>query len=280
MTFHLDLRIWARGVRVGENMRWGYRGISRPTWKDLGLQHYRRHNPKSHPLVHSLISCERYTEKLWNAEAAIYLESDWDAEWREYCEGVCHSARYCPHENEDDYKAAVEEMFEDTDARYKWSNEQQEWDWVLENIQNIVDCDEAVMDFLKDHPVTEVYSNSREEWFELDEVIGYCFECDEPCLENDIFKLPEEDEAQVACHDFDPNCEQCPYPGNGHVECLFETEMKRRLLICCHYCAEVFAADNLENNRLRPFLWPPHVPYPPRRGFAGEFLDVPQPTER
>lgn len=275
MRVGYDLRAWARGVRVGTHMRWGYKGIDRPDWKDLGHKHYRRQNPGEHPLVHSLITSENYTQRLWEAEVKHLVESDdYVDEWREYCEDRCHNFRRCPSETPEEYKEAVEEMFNDEDERYRWANDRLEWDWVLECTSNIVEDDESVLWFLKEHPVEEVYSKVENEWYDLDEVLGYCFECDEPCTKAHLVKIGIEDMPDP--HFFNPECCVCPaIDSDDNIVCLFNYKEERRLVVECPNCRETFVGDDIQTKQKRPFNWPPGIPYPAYWSFSGDYLNAP-----
>jgi len=269
----VDRRCWARSVyQDKQNALWGFKGIARPSGTTILGFHVKK---SAHA---QLVLCdERYIDALHYTEAK-YIASDdgWLDDWREFVEAHLHGATCCPHENPERYKARVDWMLNDADARFTWARDRVDHGWICDSVESQFESEESIFYFLKDHPVDSVWAKEPRCWINLDAVLGFCPSCDEALLEKHLCS----DEGGPP-HPFNKDC-SAAHCESGASLCLYNKEGKIRDLFECLSCAwtdvtqDVGEEDETFVSKYgRPFDWPPGAPYPPRRSFSGFPMDVP-----
>ncbi len=273
MRFRLDRWGWARAV-LAEKAYFGLKGIARPSMQDF-VQARRRREEHVPWVEFILTSDERYVEDLQLKEAEYMCKStDYQEDWEEHVKHAVHGEGHCPHsENEEEreaYEKAYARLLNDENKKWQWAWERIDWDWTREQIEFMVDCVEGVWHLLLEHPVEEVYQASSESWLDIEDVVAFCPGCCEPMTASDAQKV-----SSKTPHPFteeDHECFDGPNGFEGDV-CFFDDHAMPRTYFECPSCG----ASDFWDSRLdkKPPNWPPGAPWPPRRGFAGEPMDVP-----
>lgn len=159
------------------------------------------------------------------------------ADWRKM---LANSGEYLEHLSSATYESY---MSSDCDDLWEEANENDRGQWASNMAYLITEDDKReikhydiynVMHVLRNFPVAAAM-DARGEWVELEDIAGYCDECE----------------------------------GAMDDTCLFTVEGVAVYQCLCG--AEVVMVDR---DWKRPLAWPPGAPWPPRRSFAGEPLDV------
>lgn len=273
--YRLDRLGWAHAIASDKNI-WGFQGISRLDAKD---RRYREYNS----LTASLLSSQSYIDNLQYTEIkSIIASGDWNDEWREYVKRRVHVWDQCPNGTKEErhaYGAAFRKLIKNEDKKWEWASERIDWEWLKDQILCMTEQNpEGVACVLKAHPVDEVWQSSNERWIDLSDVTVFCPECAEPmdgCNRN----APEGVEPHPFAYS-NSGCD-CAYSAElgEHMTCLFNRAGEPRPRFQCPGCGHKAALDSLEDSFTyhygRPSDWPPGAPYPPRRSFVGEPMDVP-----
>lgn len=260
-----DSLAWARALRFGQHL-YGFEGIDR----DLGNGHGSVYL-KLDSLARQLISSERYMQTLHEGEVAQYMSEDWDDIWRERCE--FKNPRLWK-ERKKAWTARVNEDFEDENLRHQWAARYVDFDQLVDFVVEMTSNNESLAAFLRDHPVNAVYDSRSNRWVDLTAIVGFCPECESLMLPDDLVTARSDVQPHVFTR------EECPCEHIvSSMMCNFDHHASPRSMVICPNCDFAAATDNIEETWAErfsiPLEWPPNAPYPPRRGFAGEPLDVP-----
>jgi len=172
---------WAEAV-IEEKLRWIFRGVDKPSSRNA-----RGRDDKYTHLGWLLVSSERYMDDWMSEVADGYMESDYDPEWREYCEAKLHREGCCPHSAKEKkaYKLEVEQMFNNRDARRTWAYDRSDASWEWEQINDGTKDLWWVAHFLKEHPVTGVYAGDGD-CIDIDDIVAFCEHCDNPITKDHV----------------------------------------------------------------------------------------------
>ena len=272
---------WAKAI-MADKLLWGFKGIQRLSPQEDRL---RKHNC----LTASLLASQAYLDDLQSQEVDdIVSDSDYDREWRNHVKWAIHRGDRCPHGSREErhaFGAAFRKMIKDDSKKRDWAYERVDYEWIKDQILNMTEQDvEGIEYFLEKHPVDEVWQASTNRWLDLDDVKAFCPDCDEPVdavmdgfpdgLESHQYYGRLSRGGSTAC----ALCTEHSELGE-HMACLFDYRGKPRRRFRCPSCSYTDALDSIEGSFLvrygRPSDWPPGAPYPPRRGFLGEPMDVP-----
>jgi hypothetical protein len=276
--FRLTSTSWARVIK-DQLYVLDYKGIKR-------FEPYR--TPSMQPtLAQILIHDERYMDGLQEAEVdSLMADEESQDDWIAHVDWHVHRKGSCPHGTilqQEAYATAFREMRTDDCDREAFFRDRVDWNdlraWVTDWATNSVEC---IASFLREHPVEAVYQQRNEEWIFIEEVLAFCPDCGEPIAElRDEYNAPVEHLWEEAGALYSPGpCAICD--GNEslgeNMGCLYDLEGNLRPLFCCPDCSFQFTTDDLDGtfveNYGRPATWPRDAPYPPRRGFLGEPMDV------
>jgi len=274
--FRLTSTTWARVIK-DQLYVLDYEGIAR--FNPLRAKH--RQITLSQILIHD----EAYMDRLCESEVAYLMsDTDYQEDWEEHVEWHVHRKGCCPHEDAEDYEAAYQKMLADDCAREEFFRERVEWQWLRDTVTEWADNDlERIAAFVREHPVTAVWEQRNEEWINIDDVLAFCPDCGEPVsrYEGELspFVEPHEFQRHHALYSPGP-CAICDsHDALGeHMACFYDKDENMRPLLCCPDCSFRFTTDDLDGSFVenfgRPATWPRDAPYPPRRGFLGEPMDV------
>ena len=252
----MTLESWALAI-MGETLTWGFVGIRAST-----AHGNRRQTKKLHEV---LLADESYCNKLVEDEVSCYMSSDWIDEWQEHCAGDL-------------------DKFKDVNKRYEWAYGYVEFEHISDMVKMWCDDVDWVKDFLKAHPIESVEGNGWDRSkYDFDEVRGFCRECGEPQVAEDVTTLMSLEEVDSADkpppHPYAADCQEIGCV-EANVGCLYNHDGSAlRLGYRCSYCGDVdplvLYGNEDPGNRHPPFNWPPGAPWPPRRGFLGEPMEMP-----
>lgn len=234
-----DRWAWAEAV-VEEKLQWVFAGIDRPSQRNP-----RGRESKYTYLGWLLVSSERFMNDWMEDCAKAYFESEYDDEWREYCEHKLHRTGCCPNDPEEKatFDEEVQEMFENRDARWTWAHDRCDPSWEWECINDCTKDVWWVAHFLKEHPVVGVLYGDCDV-ADIDDIVRFCEHCNQPIT-------------------------------NAHQE-----EDGEYTYTICDGCGEHegYSKDDPQCPQEPPNLWPPGAPWPPRRHLDGTPLYAP-PTD-
>jgi hypothetical protein len=272
---------WAKAIQA-DKLLWGFKGIQHLSPKEDRLRKY-------NCLTASLLASQSYLDDLQNDEVDYIIhDADYDREWRDHVKWAIHRGDRCPHGSREErhaYGAAFRKTIKDESEKRNWAYVRVDYEWIKELVLGMTEQDvEGIEIFLKKHPVEEVWQASTGRWVDLTDVVVFCPECDEP-----IEDIEQDYPAELGSHRYGGQlslsgfvaCALCAeHPELGeHMACLFNHRGEPRKRFRCPSCSHTGALDAIEGSFLvrygRPPDWPPGAPYPPRRGFLGEPMDVP-----
>jgi hypothetical protein len=263
-----DSLAWARAVRLGKHL-YGFKGLNNDLGNGLGAVYL-----KLDPVTRQLISNEKYMETLYEAEVGIYMSDDWAADWREVCEQ--QNPRLWK-EKKKDYTKRVDDKFNDASARYRWASDRVDFSEMVDWVQSMVTDNTSFAHFLREHPVDSIYSENLESWMSIDDIVGFCPSCDNILTEEDVAPIAVDEDKK---HVYASQLISCFCEGDlaDKMWCNFDHDLRPRVVVDCG-CGFIGAMDDIEGTWTerfgKPIDWPPNAPYPPRRGFAGDPMDVP-----
>jgi len=284
-TYRLDRLGWAKAILHGNT--WSFKGISRINPRK-GIVHTNPRIKKSehNVLTRSMLACEAFMDAQQNQEIKYIMNSiEHAADWKEFVRDHIHDSYKCPHGTKEQrraYGTAFRKYIKDEQKKWEWASNLTEWDWVAENIIETTNDLEGIAHWLKEHPVEEVYQFSHEKWIDISDVLVFCPECDEPMEKRNV--LIEMPTGGISKHVYGSEdgdyCFDCKdHSDLGDMLCFFDLMGSPRKRCYCPNCGHIAALDSLEGSFIErnhcPPDWPPGAPYPPRRGFLGEPMDVP-----
>lgn len=279
---YLDRWSWAQAI-LNADLWFGYRNI-----RGLGMRDMRQRHATESRLAFMLRYDEAYISHLIELIATDYAEEeDYRDDWEDFVRSQIHGEGCCPHEDEDAqhaYQTAYEKKVNDSFQRRSWAYQRVDVDQVIEDLRDSLGDAEGIAFFLEQHPVSEVWQAHTSQWVDIEDVWGYCPGCDEPQTVEAFTIVPP---VNCAPHPHQVDCRVCD-AGEGLALCAYDTQGNVRPRFQCPGCLHTGEyTDDLDDaltetfteRHGRPFAWPPGAPYPPRRGFAGEPLEIP-PWER
>ena len=276
--FRLTSTSWAPVIRDNLYVL-DYKGIRR-------FEPYR--SPGQEPTLGMVLTHDNeYMEHLHELEVNCCMEDeDGQDAWIVNVGWHTHRDGRCPHGTElerETYEHAYKKMLTDEDQRRRYFEERVDWQWLQDTVtawtEESLTC---IAEFLKEHPVEAVYQRRNEEWIDIGDVLAFCPDCGEPIAGLwDDYDVPVEHTWQQQKGLYSPGpsklCEGSESLGE-YMGCLYDPQGNLRPLFCCPDCGFQFTTDDLDGTFVehygRPATWPRDAPYPPRRGFLGEAMDV------